>query len=95
MIVEIHFQEGFLNDELRLLVNSTLVETFNLNTRLQTGLASIKKLDVNPGSTIQVVMPGHEIKGQFIVDQAHRYVKVNIKEGKVVISATDQMPGYL
>jgi hypothetical protein len=93
MIVEIHFQEGFSNEKAQLLVNGDVVEEFSLNTRFQLGMAAIKKVDATPGTKVQVVLPGRDIRQQLPV--GHPYVKVSLEDGKLTISSTDQMPGYL
>lgn len=93
MIVEIHFQEGFSNEKAQLLVDGEVVEEFFLNTRFQLGMAAIKKVDAVPGTKVQVVLPDRSIKQPLPV--SHPYVKVSLEDGKLTVSPTDQMPGYV
>ena len=93
MIVEIHFQEGFSNEKAQLLVDGDVVEEFSLSTRFQLGMAAIKKVDAASGTKVQVVLPDRNIRQQ--VPVSHPYVKVSLEDGKLTISHTDQMPGYV
>ncbi|WP_157504720.1 hypothetical protein [Dyadobacter beijingensis] len=95
MILEIHFQEGFSHDEVQLLVDGAVADQATLTTRLQTGLAAIRKLTVSPGAKVHIVLPGHGIKETVPADGAHRYVQVNFENGNLVTTPTNQIPGYL
>jgi hypothetical protein len=95
MLVEFHFQEGFSGEEAQLFANDTEIGHYQLKTRVQTGLAAIKQIEVDPAQEFRIALPGLGISKKFSIDASKKYVFVNLNGNEVTVTPANASPGYV
>lgn len=92
---ELHFQEGFSGETVAVAVNGEIRLRFEARTRLQTGLARLEILDVNPGETITISVPQRNSHGEFRPSGATYILTVNLVAGVLLVRPAASAPGYI
>lgn len=96
---ELHFQEGFLGQQVEVLLDDQRVAQITPRTRPQIGLATITKVPARNGQRITVMMISEQSDGTdsvfAVFDPQKPYLALNLVDGSLTIHATDRLPGYL
>jgi len=94
---EFHFQEGFTGQTVSLAVDGETRVHFEARTRLQTGLARIETLELNPGQTVTITVPDLALHGEYRVAGGDRYrwITINLVDRMLVMRSAQESPGYL
>lgn len=93
--VEVHFTEGFFEDDIRVVCEGTELTRLALTTRMQTGLAEIATLKLTTGKEVTLECTERALRTTITVDAATPFVTVALRDGAFDISASDHSPGYL
>ena len=92
---EFHFQEGFTGQTVTVTVEGRAPMRFEVHTRLQTGLARIEKLELNPGQTVTIAMPDLLLRHDYRVGEDDRWITINLVGRALVVRPEQRSPGYL
>lgn len=95
MNCELHLQEGFAGETVDIEVDGVQVARIAARTRMQTGLAHIEKLALQPGQTVTVRLHASNLFGQHTVAAGQPYIQVTLDHGALRIRASAALPGYL
>lgn len=93
--VTIHFQDGFFGEAVELWQGSKRLGAWTLNTRLQTGLAAIERVSLEPGEQAQLVVKGSGKAADIEVPREAGVLLVNLEGGTPRVRFVDHEPGYL
>ena len=94
MDYEFHFQEGFTGQTVTLAVDGRTRESFPARTRLQTGLARIESLPLEPGQTVTIAVPDLKLHETYLVAKGDRWIAINLVGPALVVRPTQRSPGY-
>lgn len=92
---EFHFQEGFAGEAVSIAVDGVERARFDARTRLQTGLARIETLDLEPGRSVVIAIPALSLRQEIVVAPEDRWVTVNLVDRKLVVRRAKGGPGYV
>ena len=89
---ELHFEDGFAGETVEVFVDGKLTESFAARTRLQSSLARVLPLPLDPHQTVTVAIAG---KGavSFSLDK-HPFVRISLIDGSLVATPTSELPGH-
>lgn len=93
--VEVHFTEGFFDDDVQVICNDAVLLRLHLTTRMQTGLADIAKLQLTDEKEVTLECSNRSLATTFFVDATTPFVKVALRDGVFDITASQHSPGYL
>lgn len=93
--IEVHFTEGFFNDEMGVFCDGSELIRLILTTRLQSGLADTATFQLESGKEVTLECKAKSLTTSFHVDGATPFVRVAMRDGTFDITASDQSPGYL
>lgn len=93
--VEVHFTEGFFDDDIRLLSNGSELKKLTLTTRMQTGLADITTLKLESAKEVTLKCAKRSLTATIEADATTPFVIVALRDGQFEITASKQSPGYL
>jgi len=92
---EFHFQEGFAGELVTVAVDGVLRVQFEARTRLQTGVAHIELVAVDPGQTVTIAVPIHSVQCEYRISGIDHWVTINLVDHKLVVQRSEGSPGYL
>lgn len=93
--IEIHFQEGFVDDEMKIIVSGKLRHhAKDLNTKLMLGLADIVTLEVKVDELIEITGRDNFTIG-FKANPSDPFVTISKKDKETKIGFRENTPGYL
>lgn len=92
---EFHFQEGFSGETVTLVVDGETRVRFEARTRLQTGLAQIETLVLDPGQTVTIAVLNPALRDDYRVAEGDRWVTINMVDRALVVRSAQRMPGYV
>jgi hypothetical protein len=92
---EFHFQEGFAGETVTVAVDGQTRVSFKARTRLQTGLARIESLQLDPGQTVAIAVPELALHQTYRVAEGDRWITINLVGGALVVRPAQASPGYL
>lgn len=95
MEYELHFQEVFSGENVEIIIDGVIVSSITLQTRFQTGLAHIEKLQLQPGQKVEIRIVELKINTILHLKEDFMYVIINLHNGVLLTRATDRLPGYL
>ena len=95
MSCEFHFQEGFAGETVTLAVDGKVSFRFQARTRLQTGLAQIKTLELDPGQTVTIAVPSLALSDKYVVAEGDRWLTINLVDRALVVQPAQMSPGYV
>lgn len=93
----IHFQEGFSGQTVELWRGKKRLGAWPMTTRLQTGVAHIETIEVEPGERLRLKMPDDGVEASFAApgqDGAH-VILVNHDGQELRVKTAEDEPGYL
>lgn len=93
--IEVHFQEGFVGQQIDISVDGQLMISFEARTRFQTGLAHIEPMTVREDQVVAIAIDELGIRDSFHIEASFPYVTVNLADGQMLIRQTEMLPGYL
>lgn len=91
---ELHFQEGFTGETVEILVDDAVVASFQARTRMQISLAHIERMELAPAQVVTIRVDG-AISGSITADRDKKFIKINLKDNKILLDAVSSTPGYL
>jgi len=91
---ELHFQEGFTGQTVEVLVDDAVVASFEARTRMQISLAHIERMALAPAQVVTIRVGG-SISGSITADKDKTFIKINLKDNKLILDAASSTPGYL
>ena len=92
---EIHFQEGFAGESVTVAVDGKQRAKFVVRTRLQTGLARMEAVKVDPGQVVSIEVPSLSAREEFRVGPKDHWLSVNLVSNSLQVRSEPSMPGYL
>lgn len=92
---EFHFQEGFTGQTVSLAVDGETHVRFEAHTRLQTGLARIETLELDPDQTVTIAVPDRALHEKYHVAEGDRWISINLVGRTLVVRPEQRSPGYL
>jgi hypothetical protein len=93
--VTIHFQDGFFGEAMELWRGDARLASWALNTRLQTGLAAIERVSLEPGERVRLIVKGSGKAADIDVPRDGGVLAVNLEDGVPKVRFVDEEPGYL
>ena len=97
--VTIHFQEGFAGEVVELWRGAERLGAWRLRTRLQTGLAAIETVSLEPGGRIRLALEGAGADAGVEVEVpgsgGAAVLLVNLEGGVLRVRFVADEPGYL
>lgn len=93
--IEVHFTEGFHDDNIRLLSEGSELTKLTLKTRMQTGLADITTLKLESGKEVTLKCEDQSLTGAFKVDATTPFIIVALRDGAFEIASSEHSPGYV
>ncbi len=93
--IEFHFQEGFTGETVVLSVNGTELSRVTVQTRLQTGLAAIEAVEIAPGRSATITIPGTRLSATHTVTATDRWITVNRRGDALSMVSVSSSPGYV
>lgn len=92
---ELHFQEGFSGESVVVEVDGLPVSRFTANSRFQTGLAHIERVQITDGSEIKIAIPAAGAKATIKASRLTPYIVINLKDKRLLLEANAESPGYM
>lgn len=93
--LEVHFTDGFFQDDMTVLLDGAELAHLTLTTRMQTGLADILTLHIDSGKEVTLRCVNKSLEAAFTVDAATPFVGVSLRDDNFELTMSDQQPGYL
>ncbi len=93
--IEVHFQEGFHGQRVRLMVAGRTVADFLARTRVQTGRAHVETLDLDDGDEVLIRLDDPPLEERVVVDVGKPFVTVYFNDQQLNLHKESRMPGYL
>lgn len=95
MTYELQFTDGFYNIPAIVRLDGRPLEKFELNTKLQTGLATIYPFDAKPGQKLEIAFPTLDELLPVSLDREHLFLIVSLSGGHPVLKLMAERQGYL
>jgi hypothetical protein len=92
---EVHFTQGFFDDDMQVICDGAVLIQLNLTTRMQTGLAQIAALPLTNKKEVTLECKKRSLATTFFVDATTPFVSVALRDGVFDITASQHSPGYL
>lgn len=92
--VEVHLQEVFSGETVRLAVGGRDRARLEARTRFQTGLAGIETLTVHEGEEVTIRVDGSRF-ATVAAERSRPYIVVTMSDGRLDVTKTACCPGYL
>lgn len=93
--IEIHFQEGFRGQDVRIRLDQDVVKELTPRTRFQLGLAQVETVSAGPGQVLRIEIPEPGLAAEHIVRANDTCIVVNHLENVLTIRSVPVAPGYV
>lgn len=95
MIAELHLQDGFVGENIEVLVNGEHRAEFQAKTRYQINLAHVEEVDLEVGDTLTVKIKGSTHSADLKIKKVHTFYVISNRAGDLLVNPTDEPQRYM